>query len=278
MAKITLTLKEKKELAERTMAFCFGVDGQSFVFKPGQCIRVTLLDPPYKDRKGNARDFSIASSPGDPSLMIATRMTGSAFKRGLADLSLGSKVRVDGPYGDFFLGADPTRPAVFLAGGIGITPFRSMIKHAIEQHSSRRLTLVYCNRTPDDATFLDELQNWEKENSSFRLITTMTQVPNSGKAWEGRRGYIDVRFIKDYLRDQEQPVSCVAGPSPDKVWTGRRGYIDVQFVKDCLRDQEQSLYYVAGPPRFVSGVTDALETAGVNRGDIRTDEFFGYEA
>src|SRR6266404_5379225 len=139
MVKVTLALREKKELAKGTMAFCFGIDGQPFVFQPGQSIRITLLDPLYKDNKGNARDFSIASSPGDPSLMIATRMTGSAFKRSLADLPLGSNVRVHGPYGDFFLDVDVVRPAVFLAGGIGITPFRSMIKHTIEQHSPQRL-------------------------------------------------------------------------------------------------------------------------------------------
>jgi len=243
MAKVTLTLIEKKEIAERTMAFHFGIDGQPFVFKPGQCIRITLLDPLYKDNKGSARDFSITSSPGEPSLMIATRMTGSAFKRSLADLPLGSSVPVNGPYGDFFLHADRMRPAVFLAGGIGITPFRSMIKHAIEQHSPQRFTLVYCNRTPDDAAFLDELQNWEKENPNFRLIATMTQPRN-----------------------------------PDKTWAGRRGYVDVQFVKGYLSDQALSVCYVAGPPRFVSAVADVLATAGVNEGDIRTDEFFGYGA
>jgi ferredoxin-NADP reductase len=278
MTKLTLTLREKKELANGTMAFCFGLDGQPFVFKPGQCIRITLLDPLYKDNKGNARDFSIASSPGESSLMIATRMTGSAYKRSLADLPLGSSVRVNGPYGDFLLDTDPMRPAVFLAGGIGITPFRSMIKHAIEQHSPQRLTLVYCNRTPDDAAFLDELQHWERESPNFRLIATMTQTANRSEALAGRRGYLDVRFMKDYLGDQEQPVSYVAGPSPGKVWTGRRGYVDVQFVKDCLIDQEQSVYYVAGPPRFVSAVADVLVATGVNTGDIRTDEFFGYEA
>jgi ferredoxin-NADP reductase len=243
MARITLTLREKKELAKGTMAFRFGTDGQPFAFKPGQCIRITLVDPLYKDNKGNARDFSIASSPGEPFLMIATRMTGSAFKRSLADLPLGSNVRASGPYGDFFLDVDRMRPAVFLAGGIGITPFRSMIKHAIEQRSPQRLTLVYCNRTSDDAAFLDELQNWEKENPNFRLIATMTQPRNSGTTW-----------------------------------TGRRGYIDRQFVKDHLRDVAQSVYYVAGPPRFVSAVADVLATAGVHEGDIRTDEFFGYGA
>jgi ferredoxin-NADP reductase len=241
MAKVTLVLREKKKLAEGTMAFCFGTDGQPFVFKPGQCVRITLLDPLYKDKKGDARDFSIASSPGEPSLMIATRMTGSAFKRSLADLPVGSGVQVNGPYGEFLLNVDPMRPAVFLAGGIGITPFRSMIKHTIEQHSPQRLTLVYSNRTPDDAAFLDELQDLEKEHPNFRLIATMTQPQN-----------------------------------PGKTWTGRTGYVDVQFVKDHLRDQTPSVYYVAGPPRFVSAIAEALATAGVKEGDIRTDEFFGY--
>ncbi len=243
MTKITLTLREKKEVAEGTMAFYFGIDGQPFVFKPGQCIRLTLLDPLYKDKKGNARDFSIASSPGEPSLMIATRMTGSAFKRSLADLPVGSSVRVNGPYGEFLLNVDPMRPAVFLAGGIGITPFRSMIKHAIEQHALQRLTLVYCNRTPDDAAFLDELQDWEKENANLRLIATMTQPQN-----------------------------------PGKTWTGRTGYIGARFVKDQLREQTPSVYCVAGPPRFVSAVAEVLAIAGVNESEIRTDEFFGYKA
>lgn len=225
------------------MAFCFGTEGQPFVFKPGQSIRITLLDPLYQDKKGNARDFSIASSPDEPCLMIATRMTGSAFKRSLADLPVGSGVRVNGPYGEFLLDVDPMRPAVFLAGGIGITPFRSMIKHAIERQSPQRLTLVYSNRTPDDAAFLDELQNWERENPNFRLIATMTQPQNSGKTW-----------------------------------TGRTGYVGVEFVRDCLRDQTPSVYYVAGPPRFVSAVAAVLATAGVNESDIRTDEFFGYGA
>ncbi|HXI84821.1 MAG TPA: FAD-dependent oxidoreductase [Verrucomicrobiae bacterium] len=243
MTKVTLTLREKKEIAAGTMAFCFGSDGQRFVFKPGQCIRITLLDPLYKDKKGNARDFSIASSPGDPSLMIATRMTGSAFKRSLADLPVGSSVRVNGPYGEFLHDVDPVRPAIFLAGGIGITPFRSMIKHAMEQHSTQRLTLVYCNRTPDDAAFLDELQDWEKENPNFRVIATMTQPQNPGKTWTGRTGYVGVRFVKEHLCEQTPSVYCVAGP-----------------------------------PRFVSAVAEVLAIAGVNEGDIRTDEFFGYEA
>src|SRR5882724_3527375 len=235
MTKVTLILREKKEIAEGTMAFYFGVDGQPFVFEPGQCVRITLLDPMYKDKKGNARDFSIASSPGEPSLMIATRMTGSAFKRSLADLPVGSSVRVNGPYGEFLHDVDPVRPAVLLAGGIGITPFRSMIKHAIEQHSLQRLTLVYCNRTPDDAAFLDELQDWEKENPNFRLIATMTQPQN-----------------------------------PGKTWTERTGYIGARFVKDQLCEQTPSVYCVAGPPRFVSAVTEVLAIAGVNESEIRT--------
>jgi len=241
MTKVTQKQREKKEIAKGTMAFCFGLDGQPFVFKPGQCIRITLLDPLYKDKKGHARDFSIASSPGEPSLMIATRMTGSAFKRSLADLPVGSSVRVNGPYGEFLLDVDPVRPAVLLAGGIGITPFRSMIKHAIEQHSPQRLTLVYCNRTPDDAAFLDELQDWEKGNANLRLIATMTQPQN-----------------------------------PGKTWTGRTGYIGARFVKDQLREQTPSVYCVAGPPRFVSAVAEILAIAGVNESEIRTDEFFGY--
>src|SRR5512136_3262895 len=149
MAKLTCLLSEAKPVAEATMSFRFELMGQSFSFQPGQFVRVGLSDVPYPDPKGNVRSFSIASGPREPFVLIATRMTGSAFKRSLAEVPIGTPVNVSGPAGAFVLDPNSDAPVALFAGGIGITPFRSMINHARGQSTARRLTLVYANRYPE---------------------------------------------------------------------------------------------------------------------------------
>jgi NAD(P)H-flavin reductase len=130
---------------------------------------------------------------------------------------------------------------VLVAGGIGITPFRSIVKYAAEQQSPHRLTLLYSNRTPEEAPFLDDLFGWEQANPSFRFIPTMTKPAASRKPWQGRTGYIDAAF-----------------------------------VRDALAGLDRFIAYVAGPPGLVQGVTKALVEAGVPPDNIRTEEFDGY--
>ncbi len=242
MAKLMVLLSERKRIAEATMSFRFELSGKSFSFQPGQFVRVGLSNPPHPDPKGNARSFSIASAPSDPFLLIAARMTGSAFKTSLAEVPLGTPVSVTGPSGTFLLDSNSNDPVALFAGGIGITPFRSMIKHAWEHHSARRLTLVYANRCPEQAAFLDELGSWARDNPSFRLIATMTQPEKSASRWDGPTGYVDVGFVRRYLPELPT-MGC----------------------------------YVAGPPRFVSGITQTLREAGVGEDRVWTDEFIGYE-
>jgi ferredoxin-NADP reductase len=114
----------------------------------------TLTDPPETDDEGGMRNFSIASAPGEPDLMIATRMRDTAFKRVLKTMPLGTEVRIVGTFGSLTLHHNADRPAVFLAGGIGITPFRSMLRQAAEQKLLHRLSLFYSNGRPGDAAFL----------------------------------------------------------------------------------------------------------------------------
>src|SRR5262245_13058775 len=170
--KLSLPLAWRREVAERTMSFAFDFEGQSFPFKSGQYVQITQAAPRYLDEKGNSRSFSIASSPDDPFLLIATRLTGSAFKRSLAEASLGTRVDVRGPMGSFVLPQDTTIPTALVAGGIGITPFRSMIKTVTERKLPYQLTLICSNRTPRDAPFLDELAILETANPNFRLVAT----------------------------------------------------------------------------------------------------------
>ncbi len=239
--KLSLPLVGRREIADRTVSFAFELGGQSFPFKPGQHVQIIQGVPLYQDEKGNSRFFSIASSPDDPLLLVATRLTGSAFKRSLAEVALGTRVDVQGPMGSFFLPWDATRPLVLVAGGIGITPFRSMIKTVTGQKLPHRLTLIYSNRTPRDAPFLEELAAWETENSNFHLVATMTTLEGSSTNWQGRRGYVDGRMIQETL-----------------------GNLD------------RFLFYVAGPERMVAGVTQVLIEAGVSQDNVRAEEFPGY--
>ena len=161
MATHQVKLKNRREVAEGTMAFHFEKP-PGFAFKAGQALAWTLIDPPETDNEGGMRNFSIASAPGESDLMIATRMRDTAFKRVLKTMPLGTEVRIVGPFGSLTLHQNAARPAVFLAGGIGITPFRSMLRQAAEQKLPHHLFLFYSNRCPEGAAFLEELQELER--------------------------------------------------------------------------------------------------------------------
>ena len=132
MPTYTVRLLRREEVAESTMSFYFDKPA-GFQFKPGQYLDCSLMDPSETDAEGNIRTFSIASAPTEKDLMVATRMRDTAFKRVLKRMSLGSQLKIDGPLGSFTLHSNASRPAVFLAGGIGITPFRSMIVNAARE-------------------------------------------------------------------------------------------------------------------------------------------------
>lgn len=246
MADYKFPLKDRFEVAEGTMAFVFDTSalagGPNFSFRAGQYIEAGLENPLYTDEKKDHRDFSIASSPNDKGiLMVATRMTGSALKRSLVGVPLGTAAKIEGPYGDFTLHQNTARPAIFIAGGIGITPCRSIIKYATEEKLPHKITLIYSNRNPEGAAFLADLQKWESDNSNFKLLATMTQMNTSKKTWSGLTGYVD----KDFIRNNVPDISS-------------------------------AVFYVVGPPAMVAGVTKTLEELKISRDDMRFEEFSGY--
>ena len=168
MPRFTTRLIDRTEVADGTLAFAFERPA-GFEFTAGQYLTITLHDPLYTDEKGNSRTFSIASPPQDAGrLVIATRMTGSALKRSLAEAPLGTPVSIFGPAGDFTLGPDPT-PVVFIAGGIGITPFRSMLLDAAARGLPHPITLIYSNRMLEGAPFHEELASLAKTSRGLRL-------------------------------------------------------------------------------------------------------------
>jgi ferredoxin-NADP reductase len=238
---VTLSkLVSRQEVAERTTAFRFEKPS-NWTFKAGQALDMTLLKPSETDTEGNTRAFSIASGPHEETLMVATRMRDTAFKRVLKTMPLGSAVQIEGPFGDLTLHNNVKRTAVFLAGGIGITPFRSMVFRAAKEKLSHRIFLFYSNRRPEDAPFLDELQALEKDNPNYKFVASMTEMAKSHQSWQGEVGCLDPEMLSRYLKDAVSPI-----------------------------------YYVAGPPEMVKGLLTMIHEAGVDDDNIRAEEFAGY--
>ncbi len=235
-----VTLKGREEIAEGTMAFHF-TKPTGFSFKPGQAIDVILIEPPATDAQSARHTFSIVSAPFQDELVVATRMRDSAFKRAFKSLPIGSPAKLEGPFGSLTLHNDRARPAVFIAGGIGITPFMSILRQAAKDQLPQRLLLLYSNRRPEDAAFLAELQQLEQQNQKFRLVATMTGMSKSSRPWEGETGLINESLVKKVSGD-------LAGP----------------------------IYYLAGPPAMVEAMRQTLNQANIDDDDIRSEEFFGY--
>ena len=236
----TLRLISRQDIAADTTAFTFEkpVD---FRFTPGQFVELRLLNPPETDAEGDARAFSIASAPFEPALMVATRMRNTAFKRVLKRLPLPAEVEVDGPYGTFTLPEDGARPVVFIVGGIGITPARSIVLQAAKSRLPHRIYLFYSNRQPADAAFLPELDAAERDNPNYLLIATMTETAKSLRTWAGETGRVGWPMLAKHLPDPTGPV-----------------------------------YYVCGPPGMVSAILAVLHGADVSSAQVRVEEFEGY--
>ena len=200
-------------------------------FAGGQSIDLTLIDPPETDAEGNTRAFSLASAPYEPDLMVTTRLRDTAFKRVLRTMQPGTEVKIEGPFGSMTLHKKVSRPAVILAGGIGITPFRSMLYQATKTNSGHRLYLFYSNRRPEDAAFLTDLQELAKQHPNFTLAATMTDLEKSKVPWIGERGFINKEHAGEVRRRfggtdllHRRSACPGSGDAPDAQcgWRGRR--------------------------------------------------------
>jgi ferredoxin-NADP reductase len=241
MADYFFPLVKREEVAEETMAFYFATEGSDFTYKAGQYCAFELIDPPYTDNQGTIREFSLASSPHESGhIMVATRMRDTAFKNALKEIPLGTKVKVTGPIGSLTLHKDDTKPAVFLGGGIGITPMRSIIGFATNQKLSHRLYLFYSNRSPKATAFLSDFEQWTKENPNFTFVPTVTDTAN------------------------------------DPSWHYGYGRIDAQLIEKHLPEFKKAIYYIAGPARMVSAMRELLEQMDVPEEYVKSEDFVGY--
>jgi ferredoxin-NADP reductase len=232
-------VKEKREIAKGTLFVTFDLQGEEVDFQPGQYFFVTLPDLGHQDERGLRRHITVVTSPNEKGVLgLATRLRDSAFKKTLREIEVGTEVEVEPPKGKFVLPEETSRPLVFVAGGIGITVFRSMLLYIREKRFPYRVTLIYSNRDPESAAFLDEMQALEGELPDFRLIVTMTDDPN----WEGDRRRLDAAFFKEQLEG----------------------------------DLNQYTFMIAGPPEMAEAMQTELAAAGVDEANVAADRFSGY--
>lgn len=214
---------------------------KGFKHKAGQWVRLTLPDTAAAACTGASRIFSIVSAPHEAEITVATRVSDSGFKRDLMELPVGSELHLAGPNGSFILQDDMTRPSVFIAGGIGITPFMSMIRHVAEPKLTQKITLFYANRDPSAAAYLSELKGLQEVNLNFRLVATMTALGDDSAPWGGETGLVDQEMLARHLPDLGTPQ-----------------------------------YYCVGPAPMVTSTKEMLKSVGVADGDMILETFTGY--
>jgi ferredoxin-NADP reductase len=232
-------IKEKTDVAKGTLMVVFDLLGREVDFIPGQYFWVELPESGYNDERGLRRHISIVTSPNERGVLgLATRVRDSAFKRTLAELPVGAEVDVEDPKGDFHLPEDTSKEYVFIAGGIGITIFRSMLKYIAEENLPYRITLLYSNRDRESTAFFDELEERERQIEGLKVVFTMTEDPD----WDGETRRIDGDFLREQLGS----------------------------------DLGSHTYIVSGPPAMVNGVADLLEGEGVPEEQVHRSRFAGY--
>ena len=240
--KLRLRLKERREIGSGIMLFRFPRPG-GFAHGLGQYMEWTL---PVKksDSRGARRYFSIASSPTEPDLMIAARFSpgASRYKQEMARMRSGDLIIAGELGGDFVLPKNPAIPLAFVAGGIGITPFRSMIKYLVDTGERRDVVLVYSSSAEDEIIFRDVFEE-ARCAVGLKAVYTLTDLSRIRPDWCGRRGPIDARLIRE-----EVPA-----------FRSRR-------------------FFVSGPPGMVNAMVHVLHAAGVPRRLVRTDSFLGYSS
>jgi ferredoxin-NADP reductase len=232
-------IKEKREVAKGTLLVIFDLLGREVDFEPGQYFFVTLPDIGYQDERGLRRHITVVTSPNERGVLgLCTRLRDTAFKRTLAELPVGADVEVEEPKGTWVLPKETDRPYVFIAGGIGITVFRCMLRYIAEEGLPHRVTLFYSNRDRESAAFLDELAELEGANPRLRVVLTMTDDPE----WEGETRRVDADFLRDHVDG----------------------------------DLGSFVYLIAGPPALVEAMEKVLRETGVPEEQVRPERFSGY--
>lgn len=236
-------LEIKDNVPEDTVSFKLerrDKKGNFIKYKPGQFITLDL--DTKKDEKGPQRCLTLSSSPSESFLMFTTKIRDSLFKQKLESISPGSDLSVKPPSGKFTFPEDKTKDVIFISGGIGVTPFRSMLKYSVDMNMPTNILMFDSNKSPDKILFKDEFDQWQKMNKNLKIVHTLTEdVPNR---WKGEVGRIDEKMLRKYISS---------------------GKID------------NSIFYICGPPKMVENVKKLLkEKLEVSEKNIVVEQFTGY--
>ncbi len=238
--KLILFLKEKIQIAPDIFDFVF-TPKEKVQFMPGQYMEWTL-EHANPDSRGNRRYFTIASSPTENELRLGIKFyeKGSSFKNALINVGSGVPIVSSQLAGDFTLPKDTKRKLVFIAGGIGVTPFRSIIKYLIDAREKRDVVLLYSDKQASEIVYKDVFDQAQIELG----IKTIYALTNENLLPQG--------------------------------WLGKVGRIDEEMISEEISDFKERTFYLSGPHSMVNAFEKTLLDMGIFKSKIKTDFFPGY--
>lgn len=250
--KLSLELLSK-EMLEGTDIMTFQFSRVGMDFDPGQYAFFSLDGVSESDSKGPTRHFSIASSPTEQGyLMISTRIRDSSpYKQRLSSLEIGTRITAWGPQGEFVLHDDYSKPAVLLSGGIGVTPFRSMLRYATDKQLPIKIILFDSNRNQQSILYKDEFDKWVSQNKNMRIIYTVTEEEGGSQSKQGTT----------------------------TTWTGEHGRIDKSMIDRHLTKDEigNAVFYICGPPGMLKAMQDLIQKEmQIPKERLKVEAFTGY--
>ncbi len=238
--RLTLVLEKMEQIGPGLVDFIFR-PAQPVSYQPGQFMEWTL-GVPKADERGNRRYFTVASSPTEPTLRLGVKFYAppSRFKEEMLKLKPGDKIIASQLAGDFTLPRDPGKKLVFIAGGIGITPFRSMLKYLADTKQKRDIVLLYSSKMAEELVYTDVFNQAATEAgvSTYYTVTDKTKVPSN--------------------------------------WEGHVGPIDQQMISQAAPDFATRMFYISGPRAMILAFEALLSSMGVPGTHIKTDYFPGF--
>ncbi len=238
--KISLTLVKSELLAPNICEVTFRPD-RKVHFEAGQYLELTLAHQ-QPDSRGIRRYFTMTSSPTDPDLRIAFKFydQSSTYKRALLAMKVGESTVASPVIGDFTLPTDSAAKLVFIAGGIGVTPFRSILQYLIDLQQTRDIVLIYASHSPAEFVYQDFLAKAVQK--------------------------LGIKVIYTIIDQMAVPAN----------WTGQVGRITPEMITTLIPDFKLRGYYFSGPPAMIANFTQVVTGLGVSRTQIKSDAFSGY--
>lgn len=236
--KFLVKIVGKKQLADGTLGISLEKP-RNFSYRAGQYILLHIPSLKEKGARESTHSMSLASAPHQEHLFVVMRISQSDFKQTLNNMAIGDVLEIDGPLGNLWP-ENIDRPVVFIAGGIGIAPFYGIIEEQRKMGWPRAVSLLYANRRPEDAAFLEEFS--AIANDKFCFVPTMTRLDENDKTWAGERGRVSAALIKKNIKDLSAP-----------------------------------LYFIVGLPEMVKATKAELAKLNISPDNIKVESFSGYQ-